>query len=643
MKINGIILAAGFGSRLAPLTEHVPKPVLPVCGEPMLLRTLRRLKDAGADRIAVNTHHLHEQVEDCVRNSPFADSVRLFHEPEILGTAGPLVNAKELLSDCDYFILHNSDVITDIDLKEMLEEHIRSGASLSMALIDGPENRVQVKGDRVVDILHRRHPDGIGGTEDLTYACVSVFSQDFFEALPEQVRPCSFLDVWLKALETGKTIHAFRPKPEYLWYDIGSFRQYFEAHRLLMEKEPLIIGRNCNVSQDAVFTGFNAVGNNCTIPAGTHLHNCIVLDGTTVQEGYSGWEVHGNGFRIHRDEKELRELKIFREETGSIVFRSLPEQGSDRRFFRVLGGDRSSRILMLSNEHDKDFDRFLSLGTFFHRHKLRTPEIFRSVKEEYSVLIEDLGNGTLYELCHGKPEQEILPLYEKTVEALADFQERCAQAVGEEDLACRIFTRQLLRWESSYFHDNFLCGICGMKLTEQRERMLFAEYDGIADAAERMAYVPIHRDFQSQNILWTDGTIRFVDFQGFRLGPLTYDLAALIKDPYMALSKSLRDRLYSKAETLLGHKSPAFERDCLIGALQRNMQALGAYGFLSLKKGKTRYLDYAEPCLNLLIEGLEEISGLSDAEVRPGQILRICRTAREILPERLALLKGKKI
>ena len=66
MKLNAIVLAAGYGSRLAPLTLEVPKPALPVAGVPMLVRILRKLKAAGVDRIAVNTHHLKEQIEECV-------------------------------------------------------------------------------------------------------------------------------------------------------------------------------------------------------------------------------------------------------------------------------------------------------------------------------------------------------------------------------------------------------------------------------------------------------------------------------------------------------------------------------------------------------------------------------------------------
>lgn len=156
MTVPAIVLAAGFGSRLSPLTELHPKPVLPIAGVPMLSRILANLREAGVGRIAVNTHHLREQVERCIAESGFAESVTLFHEPEILGTGGPLVNAKSLLSAGDCFLLHNSDVIHDFDLKRMIREHLESGAMVTMALINGPENRVLVKNGEVLSIVGAR-------------------------------------------------------------------------------------------------------------------------------------------------------------------------------------------------------------------------------------------------------------------------------------------------------------------------------------------------------------------------------------------------------------------------------------------------------------------------------------------------------
>ena len=108
----------------------------------------------------------------------------------------------------------------------------------------------------------------------------------------------------------------------------------------------------------------------------------------------------------------------------------------------------------------------------------------------------------------------------------------------------------------------------------------------------------------------------------------------------MNLSKPLRDRLFRKAEERFSGLTGTFHKDYLTGSLQRNMQALGAYGFLSLKKGKMKYLAYAEPCLKLLLEGVEELLTLNDPVLHPYRLAEVCRNAGTILPEKLAILKG---
>ncbi len=646
MKINGIVLAAGYGTRLAPLTLQVPKPALPLCGIPLIVRILGSLKKAGVDRIAVNTHHLKEKIEKCVLESEYASSVKLYYEEEILGTAGPLINAKDLLTDCDCFVLHNGDVACDFDLKKIIAQHVKSKASLTMVLIDGPENRVHVEDGRVVDILDKLGVPYSDHGRRLTYACVSVFSPDFFDCLPKKVMPVSFMDAWLRALRTGRKIMAYFPEKGYFWSDIGSFDQYFEAHRKLMPEGGIVKGRRCRIAPDFKVTGFAALGDDCVIPPGTHLRDCILLNGAHVRPGYSAYEVFGKTFSCHRDARKLKSLGIFRNDSSDLRFISLPEQGSDRKFFRVADVFDDTRILMISNAADKDFRRFIHLGKIFHKYDMLTPEIYSADESEFTVLMEDLGDGTLYNLFHGKDpaSEDLFRGYADSIRALVTFQQRGRTAIGGEDMEYRIFTHKLLRWESDYFFENFFGGICGIRPSGRDAAELIREFELIASAAEKLSYVPIHRDFQSQNILIHGGKVRFVDFQGSRLGPYTYDIASLVKDPYMDLPKALRERLYTVYFDALNEGGfrvtrAAFDRDSAVGALQRNMQALGAYGFLSLVKGKPRYLQYAEPCLALLREGLAQMHSIHDPDVPTDLLERLCSEAAEKLPGRLEQIR----
>ena len=645
MKVNAIVLAAGIGSRLMPLTGHIPKPALPVGGEPLVNRVIRRLKEAGVERIAVNLHHLPEQIVACVDRSPYRDSVTFFPEPELLNTAGPLINAKKLLAEGEYFILHNGDAACDFDLKAMLVRHIASGASLTMALLDGPDNRVLVDREgRVLDINGMTGADPAAGRK-YTYACVSVFSRDFLDCLPGEVRPCSFGEAWGNAFRLGKKIMAYFPGKECFWNDIGSFEEYFAANSRIADGQ-VIRGEGSRIDPGAVFSGFNIIGRNCEIGPGVRLRNCILLDGARAPEGYSADQIFGRDFSCHREEKRLQKLKIFSDKGGEYTFSSLPEQGSDRKFYRVRDASGGSRILMCSGASDRDFERFIRLGRIFSRYGMLTPEIFAWDISEYTVLMEDLGRQTLYDVVRDADEDKILLWYRRSLEALMTFQEGGREAVGGEDLEYRIFNRKILLWESEYFIANFLNALCGLSLEGPEVEALKRETAAVALAAEKMPCAPMHRDYQSQNIMICGDTVRLVDFQGSRFGPYTYDAASLIRDPYVMLSSGVRRQLRAYYHRLLSERGfrlsrEIFTRDYLLGALQRNMQALGAYGFLSLRKGKPRYLRYAAPCLKLLMEGIEEMRSLPDAPELE-TLEQYCRRAEAVLPERVAALSGNR-
>lgn len=619
MKINGIVLAAGFGKRLMPLTGHLPKPLLPVCGKTMLDTALEALTGAGAQRIAVNTHHLAPLVEQHVKAGRFKDAVSLFHEAEILGTGGPLVNAKMLLSDCDCFLLHNGDILSDFDLKALLKLHVETGSLATMATLEGPENRLLVSKDgKVLDILGRLGVKPPEGSKTLTYAGIAAFSPEIFRFLPERPVFCSIIDAILKAMaETPGRIAAFAP-PKPFWSDIGSFEQYFKVHETLLNSTGRVFGEGCKVAPGAKLSGFVAASANCIVESGASVCNCILLDGAKVNAGERRRnEAVGPDFAVHRDHPALSALKILAP-LKDWQATSLVEQGSDRRFYRIREPGKPPRALMISSAADKDFQRFLDIGSFLWGNRLMTPELFSCEPSEYAVLMEDLGDDTLYDLIKADTAPERRgELYGKAVDALAEFQARGTEALQRTNFQIRLFDLEYLRWESDYFMENFIKGLCRLQPSPAMTESVTKELDALAACAFALPRTLMHRDFQSQNILLPCGTPRFVDFQGARLGPYVYDIASLTKDPYVMLPKELRDsllerhhrRLTEQHKPLAGLSLERYKEDFRIASLQRNMQALGAYGFLSLKKRKLKYLAYAEPCLALLLEGLGDGTG----------------------------------
>ncbi len=562
-KVNAIILAAGIGTRLRPVTDFVPKPLMPVGGVPLLESIIMRMKEAGIAKIAVNTHHLAERIESFIRNSPYSDIVDLFHENEILGTGGPLVNARNLLSESEYFVLYNGDILSDLDIGRVIESHVASGKIATLVAIHGPENRVLVSPDSkgsgtIIDILGRLGKTCSSGSI-MTYAGIAVFSRGIFKYLPEKPVNHSIISSILDAIaDKPGSVGAYMP--EYIsWNDIGTVGKYF-----------------------ALFA--------------SPLKNDIQFVPTRAA------------------------VKIIQ----------IAEQGSNRKFYRISYPD-SSRVLMLSSSEDQDFDRFIKIGSYLFQNELGTPEIFNYDKAQHAVLMEDLGDETVHEILKKKNKADV---YRKVIDWLVGFQKGSCD-LGDEcrKVVDRAFDYSGIRWETEYFTENFLKRHLGVDDAKCAE--LKPGFDMLANEALIQPQVLIHRDFQSQNIMIKDGKVRVVDFQGARQGPLAYDLMSLLKDAYVDIPKTFRKEMeeyYYECLQSTGVKELTFSKDqfrkyAVVAGLQRNMQALGAFTFLSLVKGKRKYLDYIPGGVKNLIEGIEELESLPDKPFSLSKLL-------EILPAR---------
>lgn len=126
--MKGMILAAGFGTRLAPLTDRLPKALVSVAGRPMIAHAVDALRRAGCDELIVNAHHFAEQVDEYFLRHDAGVPVRVLHEREILGTGGGVLNAAPFLEKEDVFLLYNADIIVEADLSAMLRAfHIEAG------------------------------------------------------------------------------------------------------------------------------------------------------------------------------------------------------------------------------------------------------------------------------------------------------------------------------------------------------------------------------------------------------------------------------------------------------------------------------------------------------------------------------------
>ena len=157
---TAFILGAGLGTRLRPLTEHCPKPLLRLGNEPLVFRAMRALHQAGTRRFLINTHHCPEVWTQAFPAGKFLDAeVRLVHEPVLLDTGGGLANVAELLTDEDRdLIVWNGDILSGVDLAAAVEHHRSNGAEATLVVREqGPVKNVRItdEGD-VTDLRDRR-------------------------------------------------------------------------------------------------------------------------------------------------------------------------------------------------------------------------------------------------------------------------------------------------------------------------------------------------------------------------------------------------------------------------------------------------------------------------------------------------------
>lgn len=300
--------------------------------------------------------------------------------------------------------------------------------------------------------------------------------------------------------------------------------------------------------------------------------------------------------------------------------------GSVRRFFRLnlepelakdfgLAGSSCIAILPpVSGERELAEARACFLiGNHLHDRHLQVPEPFGFDLASGLVVLEDLGDVLLHQVVLEQGTAGAMTWYREAVQLLARFQVK-GRAGFDVGWCCdtQRYDRDLmLKRESGYFLERFWQGYLGQKLPENG---LQAEFELLA---ERVAEEPddylLHRDFQSRNLMVHLGRLRVIDFQGARLGPLAYDLAALLLDPYAGLTseqqRELMECYLDEISRLISLDRDRFVAGYYYMALQRNLQILGAFGFLTTVRKKPFFRDYIPPALQTLHDLLIQPDG----------------------------------
>lgn len=219
MVKKAIVLAAGFGTRLRPLTCTVPKPLLPVWGEPMLARTVAILRERGVEDIVVNCHHLHEQVEAwCAANG-----CRAAYEPEILGTGGVLNPLRDWIGGDDFYLVNGDIVFDDPPALELGGDDVIAAAAV---IAEGPRT-IEVEPESGFVTCWRSPDPGWEGT--FTYCGFSLFKAGILDYV-EREGFSSIVEACEKAMMDGRFVKAFTGG-DFRWTDAGTVESYMEVNR----------------------------------------------------------------------------------------------------------------------------------------------------------------------------------------------------------------------------------------------------------------------------------------------------------------------------------------------------------------------------------------------------------------------------
>lgn len=301
--------------------------------------------------------------------------------------------------------------------------------------------------------------------------------------------------------------------------------------------------------------------------------------------------------------------------------------GSDRNYFRLVhpGADPASVIIMVYTERRPDNAAFVPATRLLARHGVRVPALLAAEVPRRTLWLEDVGEADLWSHRHD-PWPERRDLYTAALDEVAHIHAIRPDSLDPPDreFLQPSFDARLYRWEQEYFLGQCVSRLAGEGAAARLREVGGAWLESIAVRLDRLPRRLVHRDFQSQNILFHGGQAVLIDYQGLRAGRPEYDLASLLYDPYVHLEPGERSELVAayRARATADvpvHDDEAFLRTFLDCSVQRLLQALGAYGYLGMVLGKRPFLAHVDPALANLREVLaahpdrDEAARLADA------------------------------
>jgi hypothetical protein len=286
----------------------------------------------------------------------------------------------------------------------------------------------------------------------------------------------------------------------------------------------------------------------------------------------------------------------------------LTGDASDRRYFRVLFGDGGDSIVLALHSGPIDFATlaFANVAALLEAMPVPAPAILGH-SDAYGVLaLQDLGDVTLQAHLGASTAAEHAALYREAVALIDRLQKRGRDLASPQYLPYQMaFDVEKFTWELNFFVKHFLEGYRGMTLTAGTRAAMAAEWAAMAEELAGEPQVVCHRDYHSRNLMLHGGHLHIIDFQDARLGPDTYDLVSLLRDSYVDLTDLELDELIAYFLALSPADPHEFRRRFDLMSVQRNLKALGTFGFQTISRKNPVYIQYMPRTLRYVKTNLD--------------------------------------
>ncbi|MDZ4678621.1 MAG: NDP-sugar synthase [Oligoflexia bacterium] len=325
--MNGLLLAAGLGTRFQPFTEKIPKPVIPLLNIPIAFYNLHLMQQLGLDNLTINTHHLPDKIKETFHKYSDAINVPLHFSDEknkILGTGGAIKKARQTLSSRGTFVVANADVVNGFSITDALEVHHQSHALATLIVMEHPEAGKKYGAVWVDDknqVVHIGKEKPAKECKPFHFVGVHLLEESIFKYIPAGACDINY-DVYLKAIAKDEVVMAYEKSG--LWFDAGTLQDYLEATESLLKMLPklqhqpyflslfrrfwpgydrrpniwegqgcehllplgnqnkILLGRQCLIHSSVKVSGFAVFGDGCTVDKNAVIENSIIAAGVNV-------------------------------------------------------------------------------------------------------------------------------------------------------------------------------------------------------------------------------------------------------------------------------------------------------------------------------------------------------------------------